>query len=221
MERRRPDVSRISTHISHPPMTFQLKRFEPGILEAIGYIGGREAARHVVRTPGTVERLELRLDEEGRPFAEAGGDVAFLHAEMRDSEGTAVPGAWENVFFGSTGHVELVGVNPFSSEAGIASILVKAETSRPAGAVYALCPIREGEQVRVLSAVMSRGGDVERHDIRYTTDGSAPGPESPVYEGPLSTAERVRATLFVGGRPIVEADTHVARFRVPGSTAPA
>ena len=35
VERRGPDEDRLSTHIKHPPFTFQLNRFEPGALEAI------------------------------------------------------------------------------------------------------------------------------------------------------------------------------------------
>ncbi|MBK5099053.1 MAG: DUF4982 domain-containing protein, partial [Gemmatimonadetes bacterium] len=132
-ERRRPDANRISTHLAHPPFTFQLKRFEPGTLEAIGYIGGRKAAHHTVRTPGAAGRLTLRVDESWRPFAAGGKDVAFLYADLRDDSGTIVPGAWENVFFGCTGDIELVGANPFSSEAGIASILVQSEVRDPRG----------------------------------------------------------------------------------------
>jgi beta-galactosidase len=219
--RREPDSDRISTHVAHPPFTFRLDRFRPGTLEAIGFIGGREAFRHVVRTPGAARRLDLWLDEGGRPFAVDGKDVAFLRAELRDAVGTAVPDAWENVWFGATGDVALVGANPFSSEAGVASILVQTETRRPRGAVYALCLVREGERVRVLSAAVSVGGDVEPHEVRVTTDGSAPGAESTRYDGPIDAPGRVRAVLVARGRAVVEADTDLPKFRIAGSTAPA
>jgi beta-galactosidase len=218
--RRRPDTGRMSTNLAHPPFTFGLGGFRPGRLEAIGYIDGQEAARHAVRTPGIVERLDLRLDESGRAFAVDGKDVAFLHAELKDAVGTTIPDAWENVFFGATGDITLVGTNPFSSDAGIASILVQAESRRPRAAVYALCLIREGESVRVVSDAMSVAGDVEPYEVRVTTDGTEPSVEASRYAGPLVVSGRVRAALFVSGRRVIEADTGAPRFRIAGSRAP-
>jgi hypothetical protein len=225
IERRGPDEDRLSTHIEQPPFTFQLKRFQPGALEAIGYIGGREAARHAVRTPGPVENLELRLDESGRPFAAGGKDVAFLHAELRDADGTLVPDAWENVSFGATGDLELIGANPFSSEAGVASILVRSEIAKPRGTLYALCLPRDGERVHLLSATLSVGGEAETgaepFEVRATTDGSDPEGGAIHRAGPAIGAERVRAALFAGRRRIIDADTDTPKFRIAGSTAPA
>jgi len=218
--RRGPDSNRISTHLAHPPFTFDVGRFEPGKLDAIGYIDGREAARHWIRTPGIVERMDLWLDEAGHPFAMDGKDVAFLRAELRDSLGVTVPGAWENVFFGATGDVELVGANPFSSEAGIASILVQTVVRRPRGAVYSLCVVRNAESVRVVSDAVSVGGDVEPYEIRVTTDGGEPAAGGTLYETPFNSQGRVRAALFVAESRVVEADTAAPKFRIAGSTAP-
>jgi beta-galactosidase len=220
VERRKPDTDRLSTHIAHPPFTFRLSRFQPGRLEASGYIGGLEVARHAVRTPEALQRIDLRLDEGGRPFAVDGKDMAFLRAELRDAHGTTVAAAWENVFFGATGDVTLIGPNPFSSEAGIASTLVQTETRRPRAAVYALCLVRDGERLRILSAATSVGGDVEPYEVRVTTDASEPGAAATRYEEPFVAPGRVRAALFVGSRRVVEADTDAPRFRIAGSTAP-
>jgi beta-galactosidase len=221
LERRSPDSDRLSTHIKHPPLTFQLKRFEPGVLEAIGYLGDREAARHAVRTPGAPERLELKLDESGRPFAAGGKDVAFLHAKLKDADGTIVPDAWENVSFGATGDIQLLGANPFSSEAGIASILAQSEARQPRGTVYALCLARDGERVNILGAALPFDEAPSAYEVRATTDGSDPGAGAVHRAGPAVGAERVRAALFVDGHRIVEADTESPRFRIAGSTAPA
>jgi beta-galactosidase len=221
VDRRRPDRDRISTHLAHPPFTFTLDRFYPGTLEAIGYIGGREAASHIVRTPGTIERLALLLDESGRPFAQGGRDLAFLRAELRDAGGTMVPDAWENVSFGATGAITLAGANPFSSEAGIASILVQAESRAPRGTVYALSVVRAEDRIQVLSAALGLGGRAGPFEVRVTTDGSEPGPLSARYDGPLTGSGPVRAALLVaGGRRVVVADSDSPRFRIAGSTAP-
>jgi beta-galactosidase len=220
VERRPPDRDRLSTHLAHPPFTFRLGPFRPGTLEAVGYVRGRPVARHMVRTPGAVARLDLRLDESGRPFAAHGKDVAFLHAALEDANGTVVPEAWENVHFGATGSVTLVGANPFSSEAGIASMLVQADTRRPGGVVYGLCVVRDGDRVRVVSDAVSAGGDVEPWEVRFTTDGRAPGMDAPRYDAPVRTRRRVRAALLVAGRSVVQADTDAPKSRIAGSTAP-
>jgi beta-galactosidase len=220
IERRRPDADRISTHLAHPPFTFALGGFQPGALEAIGYVGGRAVAWHAVRTPGVATRLDLRLAESGRLFAVEGKDVALLHAELRDALGTTVPDAWENVYFATTGGVTLLGANPFSSEAGIASIVVQAEVSRPRAAVFALCVVRESALTRVLSAALPVGGDLVPYEVRVTTNGSAVGPGAARYVGPVAETGRVRAGLFVAGRRVLEADTDASKFRIAGSTAP-
>jgi beta-galactosidase len=220
LERRRPAADRVSTHLAHPPFTFRLGGFRPGMLEAIGYVGGRESARHVVRTPGSVVRLDLRLDVGGRGFAQNGKDVAILHAALMDANGTTVPGAWENVFFGATGDVALVGANPFTSEAGVASILVQTEIPRPRGAVYALGIVRDEDRVRVVSDTLSLG-DEDSYEIHVTTDGSEPVSGATRYDEPLVAAPgRVRAALFVRNARVVEADTDAPRFRIAGSQAP-
>jgi beta-galactosidase len=218
--RQGPDADRLSTHLEHPPYTFELSRFTPGTLEAVGYVAGTAVARHRVRTPGPARRLSLTLDEGGRPFAMDGKDVAFFRGEIQDGEGTRVPDAWENVFFGATGDIRLAGANPFSSDAGVASILVETAVRRPRGVVYALALIREGGEVRVLVDAHSVGGDVAPHRVRVTTDGSDPAEASPLAGGLVTAEGRVRAVLTVGGRPVVTADTDIPRFRIAGSVAP-
>ncbi len=220
VERRGPDADRISTHLAHPPFTFSPGRFEPGVLEAAGFVAGREVARHAVRTPGAVERLELRVDEAGRPFGSEGKDAAFLRAALRDAEGTLVPDAWENVWFGATGQVALLGPNPFSTEAGIASVLVQTESANPRAAVYALCLAPVGPGTQVLSASLSLGADAEAFEVRVTTDGSDPTRGAVHRGGPVDGVERVRAVMLVAGERLIEADSEAPKFRIPGSTSP-
>jgi hypothetical protein len=114
-----------------------------------------------------------------------------------------------------------VGANPFSSEAGIASILVRAEAKHPRGALHALCLAGNGERVDILSSVLSTGADGEPAEIRVTTDGSDPSWGAIHREGPIFGAERVRAALFVAGEQLFVADTRTPKFRIAGSTAPA
>jgi len=94
------------------------------------------------------------------------------------------------------------------------------QASKPRGAVYALCLVRDGERVLVLSAATPVGGDIDPHEIRVTMDGSEPTVDAVRYEMPLVASGRVRAALLVAGRRVVEADLRAPRFRMAGSTAP-
>jgi beta-galactosidase len=219
VERRRPDRDRMSAHLAHPPFTFRLDRFAPGALEAVAFLGGREAASHVVRTPGPVEWMTVEIDLSGRPPSSA-KDVLFCRALLRDGAGTVVADAWENVAFGATGGVALVGANPFSSDAGIASILLQMEPGAFPGAVYALSVVRGTGGVRVLGASAAPAGGAAPFELRCTTDGSAPGPASRRYAGPLASTGRVRAALLVHGRVVATLDEGAEKFRVRGSAPP-
>lgn len=219
IERRRPDRDRMSTHVAHPPFTFRLGRFTAGALTAVGLIGGREAARHVVRTPGPISRLRLAIDLSGRPASRTGKDLLFCHASLTDAEGTTVAAAWENVAFGVTGGAALVGANPISSDAGISSILLQTGPGAPGAGVHALAIVRGPEGARVLGASAAPAGTAPPFELRVTTDGSAPGPRSPRYTAPLAGGP-VRAALVVAGRVVAALDERAPKSRVPASAPP-
>jgi len=219
IDRREPDRDRISTRLAHPPFTFHTGGFQPGTLEAVGYLAGRPAARHVVRTPGPVEALTLAVDLAGRPPDLDSRDPVFCHASLRDANGTLVPDAWENVAFGAVGGATLVGDNPFSSDAGIASILLQTE---PGGAacVYALGIVADGGVQRVLSTSLAVTGDLVPYEVRYTTDGDEPGPMAPVYAQPVPGAPRLRAAMLVRGRVVAALAADAPKLRIPASAPP-
>ncbi|HEX6746933.1 MAG TPA: glycoside hydrolase family 2 TIM barrel-domain containing protein [Longimicrobium sp.] len=220
IERRRPDRDRISAHLAHPPFTFRLGRFTPGALEAVGFVGGREMARHTVRTPGPVARMSLEIDVAGAPHAREAKDVLFCHSALRDMAGTIVADAWENVAFGATGGMALVGANPFATDEGIASILAQTEPGAAPGAVFALSVVRRGGEVRVLGASAVTSGATPRFELRYTADGSAPTARSPLYRAPVAGAAKVRAALVSGGRVVVALDEGTEKIRIPVSAPP-
>ncbi len=220
--RQRPDRDRMSTHLKHAPFSFVVPRFAPGTLTATALIGGRRVARHSVRTPGAPTALRLRLAEHGRPFAAHGKDVVMLHATLVDQHGTPCTSAWEHVAFGAIGPLRLVGANPYSTEAGIASILLETDARAPRGAVYALAVVRDGERLRALGGSLGIGAGVAGLPfvIHYTTDRSAPTAASPRSAGPIPASEGLRAALVAGGRVMATLDTTTPKFRVAGSTAP-
>jgi beta-galactosidase len=220
LERRGPDGDRLSTRLARPPFTFRTPGFRAGTLAAVGYVAGRPVARHVVRTPGPVARLTLEVDESGRPPDRWRRDVLFCHAVLRDAAGTAVPDAWENVAFGVTGSADLVGGNPYSSEAGVASILAATRPGRAPVGIYALAMAPGPDGVCVLGASRALRGGIPRHDVVYTTDGSEPGPGSRRYRGPVEPDPRLRAGLVVQGRVVAVLAADQPRFRIPANASP-
>jgi beta-galactosidase len=199
LERKGPDRDRISARLAHPPFTFRTGGFRPGTLEAVGYIAGRPAARHLMRTPEAIERLTLAFDFSGRPRDRARRDHIFCHASLRDGHGTVVPDAWENVAFGTTGGARLIGANPFSSDAGIASILVQTEPGDAPGSVHALALVSSGGSERILAAALALEGKAPRHEVRHNTGG---------------------ADLLVQGRVVASLALDAPKFRIRASTPP-
>lgn len=208
IERRRPDTSRTSTRLKHAPFTFNIERFEPGTLRAVGYIGGREVAKYELHTPGDPVEMTLRFETSDRPFAANGKDAVFCHANLRDKESTVVPVAETVVFFGTTGQSSLIGSNPILSEAGTATILLESDTAKPRCAVYAICLTKEQDQTRILSAAASPGdAPAPDYKIHYTTDGTEPSAASPVYSRPLKNVAQLRAAILVQGKTVASADS--------------
>ena len=200
LERRKPDRDSMSTRLAHPPFTFRTGGFRPGTLEAVGYLAGRQAARHVVRTPEAIDELTLDFDLSGRPWDRARKDHIFCYASLRDAHGTVVPDAWENVAFGVTGGAMLVGANPFTTDGGIASILVQTEAGAAAFAVHAVAAISTPGPARILHTSRALGGQDLRHELRRTA---------------------TRAELVVKGRPVASLDLDAPKFRIPANAPPA
>jgi beta-galactosidase len=199
LERRRPDQNPMSTRLAHPPFTFHTGGFRAGTLEAVGYIAGRRAARHVVRTPEAIDSLTLAFDLSGRLWDRARKDHIFCYASLRDVHGTVVPDAWENIAFGVTGGATLIGANPFSTDAGIASILVQTEPGGAPVSVHALAALSAGRTARILDASLGLEGKAPRHGLRRTTAG---------------------AELLVQGQPVASLALDAPKFRIRANAPP-
>ena len=218
--RRGPDRGRIGARLAHPPFTFRTGGFRAGTLEAIGYVAGRPVARHAVRTPGAIERLTLEVDLAGRPPDPRRRDVIFCHGSFRDSRGTLVPDAWENVAFGLVGEGMLVGRNPYSSEAGIASILLETRPGRGVIALYALAIVPGPDGARLVGASAAVRGGAPPHRLVYTEDGSEPTAASRPYRGPIRAGAGLRAGMVVQGRVVASLAAREPKFRLPASAPP-
>jgi beta-galactosidase len=205
IERRAPDQSRLATHLKHPPFTFKLDRFEPGILKAVGYTGGRVVTEHERRTPGAAVSLKLQFDLEDRPFAQSGKDAIFCRAVLMDASGVTVPTGAFPVSFGATGAAQPVSQNAVATEAGIATLLLEADTAKPTASVYALSVIPHGTETHIVAAAATpHGKKADRYTIHYTTDGTTPTVASPRYRKPVSFHPELRAAIVTNDEVIVQ-----------------
>jgi beta-galactosidase len=205
VERRKPDASRLSTQVKNAPFTFNVGRFEPGTLRAVGYSGGREMAAHERRTPGKADKLSLRFDLSGRPFAAEGKDVIFCHADLLDAAGTIIPTGEYPACFGTVGEPKLVGQSPIAIEAGTATALLESETAKPDCTVFALSLIPDGDQTRIVSAAAAPNSTkATDYTVHYTTDGTEPTAASAKYRKPIASSAKLRAAIVVKGKVVVQ-----------------
>ena len=123
--RQKPDADQFSDKLTRPPFTFQINRFEPGTLTAIGFINGKEMVKSAQQTPATPSHIQLSIDYSGKAIQSGKPDIVFVYARITDANGTVITDAKNIVKFTVKGNAELVGINPVKVEAGIATILLK------------------------------------------------------------------------------------------------
>lgn len=115
--------SKTHPKLAHAPLEFDAGKFEAGELKAVAYLGGKKVAEHVVRTPAQPARLAVAVDDLGvKPVP---GDLVFLRARLLDANGTVVPESGQRVKFAAGAGYEIVGPDTVTTEAGIASVLVR------------------------------------------------------------------------------------------------
>jgi hypothetical protein len=82
--------------------------YEPGILQAIGRVEGREVCRYVLQTAGAPARIELLPDT---PELHADGkDICHLEFQIVDAQGVRVPDEAPDVNFNITGPGKILGI---------------------------------------------------------------------------------------------------------------
>ena len=123
--RQKPDQDIYSTHLNHPPFTFEVPTFEPGTLTAVGYIKGQKVAEAQQSTAGSPAKLRLEVDKSGREATAGTNDVLFVYAYVTDQHGNTVPDASNEVGFAVEGDAEIVAADTVNAEAGIAAVLLK------------------------------------------------------------------------------------------------
>ncbi len=142
--RKKSAPTAVHPHLAHPPLDFDTGSVQPGELKALAYLGGKLVATDIVRTPSLAAKLDVRLDDMGvKPVA---GDLVFVRAKLVDAKGNLVPESGRKVQFAAKGGYEMVGSGMSSTEAGIASVLVRVRNAR--GAVSAQADALKGRWAR-------------------------------------------------------------------------
>ena len=121
--------------------------YEPGRLEAVGYIGNNEVCTDAVETTGPAAALRLKLERDG--VHADGNDMTIVTCDCVDSEGRHVPDASPTVSFMTNGMGNIIGTGSDISDhtpvtspdrrmrAGLISALVRAGKTPGTLRVYA------------------------------------------------------------------------------------
>ncbi|EHQ31186.1 glycoside hydrolase family 2 protein [Mucilaginibacter paludis] len=121
--RQHPDHDQYSANLTHAPFTFDLAKFEPGKIQAIGYINGKKTIESTRETAGKPAAIKLTFDYSGKGASD--NDVIFVYASVVDDKGTVVPDANPQVDFSVDGDAQIIGQPSVKAEAGIATALLK------------------------------------------------------------------------------------------------
>lgn len=90
----------------HFLFTFDKIAFTPGVLEAVGYNDGKEAARMQLRTAGKPVKLKLAAIQHPKGWKADGSDLVLLQVEVVDAEGNRCPLANDLIHFTVEGPAE-------------------------------------------------------------------------------------------------------------------
>jgi beta-galactosidase len=125
LSRQTPSKAATTQYLPRPPFVFDLPRFEPGKLEATGFIGGLRRATYCISTPGAPAQIELLIDDAGIRTVVDEPDLLFAHACWRDGQGSLCVDESGEIAFEIEGDAVLVGPAKVHAEAGIASVLLR------------------------------------------------------------------------------------------------
>jgi hypothetical protein len=124
------------TNLEQPHFKFSVT-YSAGTLIAQGLVNGTIMAADTVKTPETAKSISVVIDTADNSLIADSNDIAIVHASIVDANGTVVPTATNKITFSVSGPATLIGNNPDTTEAGIASILVRTTASEGAITVTA------------------------------------------------------------------------------------
>ena len=123
VERKKPDQY---TSLPHPCYQWIGVTFEPGELKAVGYIGGAEAATHIVHPPGKPAALKMAPDTS---VIYTGGDMTSVIVSLVDEYGQVMHYRADSVELSAGGAGEFIGESRTALEGGQMVFYVKTGAS--------------------------------------------------------------------------------------------
>ena len=127
--RQKPDQNRISNNLKHPPFTFHLNSYKKGTLLAKAFVNNKLVSSHTRNSPKAPTEIDVKIEDHYKNLKNEDNDVFFVHATVVDKNNTVISDFTGNVLFHVDGKAELIGENPVNFEAGVASILLKTNSS--------------------------------------------------------------------------------------------
>lgn len=103
-------------NLPHPMYEFQNVTFEEGEITAVGYVNGKEVARHTRKTPKTATKLVLTPEYDH--IVADGSDFTAVWIELVDENGTVLPYADVEVTITVTGEGRFIGEENLKLEGG-------------------------------------------------------------------------------------------------------
>lgn len=109
----------------HPYYLFTDVPYEKGYVEAIGYIDGKEAARHKVCSYGQPSKLRIVPDDGYAPLKANANDFIFVDVDILDENDNLVYNCFDSVEV-SVENGFIVGPSTLNAIAGKATVMLKA-----------------------------------------------------------------------------------------------
>jgi beta-galactosidase len=114
--------------IEKAPFTFNNVKWEQGEIMAVGYLNGKAACQHVVKTPGKKSHLSISYFESGKSAAT--NDLLIVYVRCKDENGTLCVDSSDKITLEVIEGGSVVGPATVDAEAGIASFIVKTAQSK-------------------------------------------------------------------------------------------
>jgi beta-galactosidase len=119
------NAGNLYTSLPHPVFSWNVT-FKPGELRAVGYIGGSQAATHVVKTPGSPASVSVVPDTS---VLYEGGDMTRVIVSMLDENNQVLHASDDSVSLSATGAGDFIGEAKTAFEGGQMAFYVKTRAS--------------------------------------------------------------------------------------------
>ncbi|AWW32876.1 beta-galactosidase [Echinicola strongylocentroti] len=196
--------------------------YEPGTIQAIGYMAGKETVNEVIASADPPSQISLSVD--GKALQSKKGDIAQVRVSSEDRNGEFYPYGENRTYFTVLGPGRIKALDngsPVDTEshvgtdnrtaffgltrAYIASTSAYGDISLVAASILGEKQQITSREVSIDVAILGLRGEVHAPEVKvyYTTDGREPNLGSSAYDNPFEVAPGtiVRALVTLDGIP--------------------